>query len=59
MHDANDDEPASGIWLWIRAAVILLIAFVMLKVSLERGAQVAGVAVLVQALMFLRKRRVP
>jgi hypothetical protein len=55
----TDAAPPSAVWLWIRAAVILLIVVVMAKASLERGAQVAGVAVLVQALMFLRKRRVP
>jgi hypothetical protein len=53
-----DDSPAP-IWLWIRAAVIILIVVVMAEVSLEHGAQVAGVAVLIQALMFLRRRRVP
>jgi hypothetical protein len=59
MADTDDASPPSSIWLWIRAAVIGLIVVVMINVSLERGAQVAGVAVLVQALMFLRKRRVP
>jgi hypothetical protein len=59
MLDDEDAAPSSGLWLWIRAAVILLIVLVMAQVSLERGSQVAGVAVLAQALMFLRKRRVP
>jgi hypothetical protein len=59
MADTHDASSPSAIRLWLRAAVILLIVVVMINVSLERGAQVAGVAVLVQALMFLRKRRVP
>jgi len=55
----DEDVKTSAAWLWFRAIVILAVAFVWYRFGGERGAQAGGVALLLQAAIYLRNGRVP